>query len=142
MRVRSLSLSVGGIALAGRYLELAGLTRLLGDRRLAWWQGPGALFERHDLLLTPTVACPPFPLGLDHPSEVAGKPVSLYGWIPFTYPFNLTGHPALAMMGGLSRAGLPLPVQLVGRSHDEVTLLRVAAAFERTTGWHQKHAPI
>ena len=53
-------------------------------------------------------------------------------------PFNLTGHPALAMMGGLSRAGLPLPVQLVGRSHDEVTLLRVAAAFERATAWHQR----
>ena len=57
-------------------------------------------------------------------------------------PFNLTGHPALAMMGGLSRAGLPLPVQLVGRSHDEVTLLRVAAAFERATAWHQRQAPI
>jgi aspartyl-tRNA(Asn)/glutamyl-tRNA(Gln) amidotransferase subunit A len=46
------------------------------------------------------------------------------------------------MMGGLSRAGLPLPVQLVGRSHDEVTLLRVAAAFERATAWHQRRAPI
>ena len=57
-------------------------------------------------------------------------------------PFNLTGHPALAMMGGLSRAGLPLPVQLVGRCHDEVTLLRVAAAFERATAWHQRRAPL
>jgi aspartyl-tRNA(Asn)/glutamyl-tRNA(Gln) amidotransferase subunit A len=57
-------------------------------------------------------------------------------------PFNLTGHPALAMMGGLSKAGLPLPLQFVGRAHDEVTLLRVAAAFERATGWHQRRAPI
>jgi Asp-tRNA(Asn)/Glu-tRNA(Gln) amidotransferase A subunit family amidase len=33
-------------------------------------------------------------------------------------------------------------VQLVGRSHDEVTLLRVAAAFERATAWHQRRAPV
>jgi len=57
-------------------------------------------------------------------------------------PFNLTGHPALALMGGLSRTGLPLPVQLVGRAYDEATLLRVAAAFERATAWHQRRAPI
>ena len=57
-------------------------------------------------------------------------------------PFNLTGHPALAMMGGLSKAGLPLPVQLVGRAHDEVTLLRAAAAFERAAPWHSRRAPI
>ena len=45
--------------------------------RLTWWQHPRAFFERYDLLLTPTVACPPFRLGLDHPAEVAGQPVAL-----------------------------------------------------------------
>jgi len=50
-------------------------------------------------------------------------------------PFNLTGHPALAMMSGLSKSGLPLSVQFVGRAHDEVTLLRAAAAYERATNW-------
>ena len=57
-------------------------------------------------------------------------------------PFNLTGHPALALMGGLSRAGLPLPVQFVGRAHEEVTLLRAAAAFERATPWRQRRPPV
>ena len=57
-------------------------------------------------------------------------------------PFNLTGHPALAMMSGLSKAGLPLSVQFVGRAHDEVTVLRVAAAYERATDWHQRRPPI
>jgi aspartyl-tRNA(Asn)/glutamyl-tRNA(Gln) amidotransferase subunit A len=57
-------------------------------------------------------------------------------------PFNLTGHPALALMGGLSAAGLPLPLQLVGRTHDEVTLLRAAAGFERATPWHQRRPPV
>ena len=57
-------------------------------------------------------------------------------------PFNNTGHPALAMMSGLSKTGLPLSVQFVGRYFDEATLLRVAASYERAAGWHKKHAPI
>jgi aspartyl-tRNA(Asn)/glutamyl-tRNA(Gln) amidotransferase subunit A len=57
-------------------------------------------------------------------------------------PFNLTGHPALAMMCGLSKAGLPIAVQMVGRMHDEVTLLRAAAAYERATEWHNRRPPM
>ena len=49
-------------------------------------------------------------------------------------PFNVTGHPAVAMMAGLSRAGLPLSVQFVGRYFEEATVLRVAAAWERASG--------
>lgn len=54
-------------------------------------------------------------------------------------PFNLTGHPALALMSGLSSAGLPLSLQLIGRMYDETTVLRFGAAFERETGWHNRH---
>ena len=57
-------------------------------------------------------------------------------------PFNLTGHPALALMCGLSKAGLPLSVQIVGRMHDEVTLLRAAAAYERATKWSAHRPPV
>ena len=57
-------------------------------------------------------------------------------------PFNVTGHPALAMMSGVSRAGLPVSVQFVGRYFDEATLLRVAAAYERATEWHKQRPPI
>ena len=57
-------------------------------------------------------------------------------------PFNLTGHPALAIMSGLSKSGLPLSVQLVGRAHDEVTLLRAAAAYERATKWNAHRPPM
>jgi aspartyl-tRNA(Asn)/glutamyl-tRNA(Gln) amidotransferase subunit A len=53
-------------------------------------------------------------------------------------PFNLTGHPALAVMSGLSKSGLPLSMQLVGRMHDESTLFRAAAAFERAAHWHAR----
>jgi aspartyl-tRNA(Asn)/glutamyl-tRNA(Gln) amidotransferase subunit A len=56
-------------------------------------------------------------------------------------PFNVTGHPALAMMAGLARNGLPLSVQFVGRYFDDATVMRVAAAYERATGWHRKKPP-
>jgi aspartyl-tRNA(Asn)/glutamyl-tRNA(Gln) amidotransferase subunit A len=56
-------------------------------------------------------------------------------------PFNLTGHPALAVMSGLSRSSLPLSLQLVGRAFDEVTLLRVGACYERATNWTTYRPP-
>ncbi len=57
-------------------------------------------------------------------------------------PFNLTGHPAVATMSGLARNGLPVSVQFAGRYFDDATVLRVAAAYERATGWHKKKPPV
>ncbi|HQT75641.1 MAG: hypothetical protein B7Z80_05720 [Rhodospirillales bacterium 20-64-7] len=57
-------------------------------------------------------------------------------------PFNVTGHPAVAMMAGLARTGLPVSVQFVGRYFDEATVLRVAAAYEQAAGWHTRKPPI
>ena len=57
-------------------------------------------------------------------------------------PFNVTGHPALAMMAGLSSGGLPLSVQFVGRFFDEAMVLRVARAWEQASGMDKKHPAI
>ncbi len=57
-------------------------------------------------------------------------------------PFNTTGHPALAMMSGLSSNGLPLSVQFVGHYFDEATIFQVARAWERASGVDKKHPPI
>jgi aspartyl-tRNA(Asn)/glutamyl-tRNA(Gln) amidotransferase subunit A len=57
-------------------------------------------------------------------------------------PFNVTGHPALAMMAGLSSGGLPLSVQFVGRNFAEATLFQVARDWERAAGTDEKHPPI
>ncbi|MDP2333757.1 MAG: amidase [Reyranella sp.] len=57
-------------------------------------------------------------------------------------PFNVTGHPALAMMAGVSVAGLPLSVQFVGRNFAEATLFQVARAWERAAGTDRKHPAI
>jgi len=108
--------------------------------RLAWWQHPRALFERYDLLLTPTTACPAFDAQGEGPGAIAGTPVDRYGWIPFTYPFNVTGQPAASVPCGFTRSGLPIGLQIVGRRFDDATVLRAAAAFERARPW-AAHTP-
>ncbi len=110
--------------------------------RLAWWEHPRRLFETYDLLVTPTIACPPFPVGLDNPTEIAGKPVPPYGWIPFTFPFNMTGQPAASVPCGFTKDGLPIGLQIVGRRFDDATVLRASAAFERARPWAQHRPPL
>ncbi len=110
--------------------------------RLAWWQHPRAFFERYDLLLTPTVACPAFPVGLDNATEIAGTPVGPFEWTPFTWPFNLTGQPAASVPAGFTKEGLPVGLQIVGRRFDDVTVLRAAAAFERARPWADRRPPL
>jgi aspartyl-tRNA(Asn)/glutamyl-tRNA(Gln) amidotransferase subunit A len=56
------------------------------------------------------------------------------GFVRFTGPFNATGQPALAIPIGVSSEGLPLSMQVIGRPFDEVTVLQVADAYERSRG--------
>src|SRR2546426_1759530 len=99
--------------------------------RLAWWQHLRAFFDKYDLLLTPTTACPPFAVGLDNPTEIAGRPAGAYAWIPFTYPFNLTGQPAASVPAGVTASGLPVGLQIVGRRFADAAALTASAAVER-----------
>jgi aspartyl-tRNA(Asn)/glutamyl-tRNA(Gln) amidotransferase subunit A len=110
--------------------------------RLGWNEHARRFFERYDLLLTPTIACRPFPIGLDGPTEIAGVPVERYDWIPYTFPFNMTGHPAASVPCGLTSDGLPVGLQIVGRRFDDAGVLRAAAAFERAHPWAHLRPPI
>ena len=103
--------------------------------RLAWGEHARRLFEAYDLLLTPTVACPPFTVGLDNPMEIDGVRLERYEWIPFTYPFNMTGHPAASVPCGFTADRLPIGLQIVGRRFADATVLRASAAFERIQPW-------
>jgi aspartyl-tRNA(Asn)/glutamyl-tRNA(Gln) amidotransferase subunit A len=110
--------------------------------RLAWWQHPRAFFEKYDLLLTPTVACPPFAADGEGPGVIDGRRVDRYGWIPYTYPFNATGQPACSVPAGFTRDGLPIGLQIVGRRFDDVTVLRAAAGYERVRPWASMQPPL
>ena len=56
----------------------------------------------------------------------------------FTRPINYLGLPSLAIPAGFTRGGLPVGMQLVGRCFDEATLLRIGAAFQRVTDFHER----
>jgi aspartyl-tRNA(Asn)/glutamyl-tRNA(Gln) amidotransferase subunit A len=87
------------------------------------------LFRDIDVLLTPTLPVTALPVGVDVPPGHAGR--NAVDWSYFTYPFNLTGHPAASFPVGRDRAGLPIGLHLVAGRDGEAAILRVAAALER-----------
>ena len=95
-------------------------------------------FKDYDILVTPTMACPAFELGVSSPSKIDGKKVSLGAWSPYTHPFNMTGHPAASIPCGWSSEGLPIGMQIIGKRFDEVTVLQVSKAFEEIAPWQDK----
>jgi aspartyl-tRNA(Asn)/glutamyl-tRNA(Gln) amidotransferase subunit A len=99
------------------------------------WTEVQRFLARFDLLISPTVAVPPFPVGRPGVKEIAGAPVSPLGWMPFTYPFNLTGQPAASVPVGMTAAGVPVGLQIVGRRHADRTVLAASAACEAAAPW-------
>ena len=99
------------------------------------WTDVQRFLARFDLLITPTVAVPPFEVGRPGVKEIAGREVGPLGWIPFTYPFNLTGQPAATVPVGFTASGLPVGLQIVGRRHGDRTVLAASAAFEAAAPW-------
>jgi aspartyl-tRNA(Asn)/glutamyl-tRNA(Gln) amidotransferase subunit A len=84
--------------------------------------------QRYDLLLTPAVSIPAFdakPAG-----HTPMDPEAMLGWTPFSYPFNLTQQPACSIPCGLTTAGLPIGLQLVGPMFGDALVLRAARAYE------------
>jgi aspartyl-tRNA(Asn)/glutamyl-tRNA(Gln) amidotransferase subunit A len=84
--------------------------------------------ERFDLLVTPTVAVPAF--DARPPGQGEMTPAALLAWTPFSYPFNLTQQPACTIPCGLTAAGLPIGLQIVGPMFGDALVLRAARAFE------------
>jgi aspartyl-tRNA(Asn)/glutamyl-tRNA(Gln) amidotransferase subunit A len=79
-------------------------------------------FERYDLLLTPTLSLPAFPLGVVGPAEVAGRKITHLGWT-LCYPFNYSGQPAVSVPAGRTACGLPVGLQIVGRRLEDALVL-------------------
>ena len=101
-------------------------------------------FLKYDVLLTPTLAEPPMPLGtFDSPSE---NP--LHGlrraeaFVPFTPICNATGQPAMSVPLYWNAQGLPVGVHFVGRFGDEATLFRLAAQLESARPWARRRPPV
>jgi Asp-tRNA(Asn)/Glu-tRNA(Gln) amidotransferase A subunit family amidase len=100
-------------------------------RRTALWQTVARFFQRYDLLLTPTVSAAAFPIGLTFPPQIGGRRLeNPLDWISLTYPFNMTGQPAISVPCGWTTDRLPVGLQIVGRRFADATVLRAAAALE------------
>jgi amidase len=93
-------------------------------------------FNNYDLLVCPTVAVAPFPIEQRFPTEIAGEKLTTYiDWMFLTFVITLTGCPAISLPCGLTREGLPVGVQLVGRPHGDAELLGVARLLEQALGF-------
>ncbi|MBM4306781.1 MAG: Asp-tRNA(Asn)/Glu-tRNA(Gln) amidotransferase subunit GatA [Deltaproteobacteria bacterium] len=90
-------------------------------------------FEKVDVILTPTAPTPAFLVG-----EKVENPLQMYLSDILTIPVNLTGIPAISIPCGLSREGLPIGLQIMGKHFDEGKILQAAFTFEQNTDFHQK----
>jgi len=97
------------------------------------------IFERFDLLLTPTLPTEAFPAKGPMPSEIDGKPLrDPMDAVAFTFPFNVSGHPAASVRAGLTDAGLPAGLQIVAERHREDLVLQASYAYEQARPWNDK----
>jgi aspartyl-tRNA(Asn)/glutamyl-tRNA(Gln) amidotransferase subunit A len=115
------------------YLDAVAARGVLGERMQRF-------HERWDLLVTPTLPIPAFTAGIEKPETMAGDRWA--DWTPFTYPFNLSQQPACSVPCGLTAAGLPMGMQIVGPKYADAMVLRAAQAFESARPFLMPDAPL
>jgi aspartyl-tRNA(Asn)/glutamyl-tRNA(Gln) amidotransferase subunit A len=127
-RISRRKLLTGAFVTGGEYVQAMQRRGLLMD-------AVDSLFNDYDVLLVAN--------SMDPACRIDDEPEVVRTYTrQARMPFNLTGHPAIGVMTGLSSGGLPLSMQLVGKSFNEKMVLRVAAAYEQATQWHAKHPAI
>ena len=102
------------------------------------WKG----FNDFDLLLTPTMPTEAFAAKGPPPAEIDGEPIPLLGAVAFTYPFNLSGHPAATIPIGLTGSGLPAGLQIIGPRHNDARVLQAAYQYEQASPWCDRRPDI
>ncbi len=94
-------------------------------------------FEKVDVILTPVAPTPAFKIG-----EKSSDPLQMYLSDIFTIPVNLAGTCGISVPAGISKDGLPIGLQLIGKPFCEETIIRAGYAFEQATEWHTKKATL
>jgi aspartyl-tRNA(Asn)/glutamyl-tRNA(Gln) amidotransferase subunit A len=117
-------LELGAMIRAADYLNAQRLRTLLLHRT-------ALVTDEVDLLLAPTVPGPAPVLAEENPASARER-------LMYTRPFNLNGAPALSLCAGHDAAGLPLAMQIAGRSMEDALVLRAGAAFETATGFWKR----
>ncbi|MFZ6761263.1 amidase [Pseudoroseomonas sp. WGS1072] len=125
-----------------------GLTHSLSEyqrmrpRKYAYVAQIHRFFEEVDLLLTPAVSVPAFPLPRLRPADWPEHAWDWLAWAEFSYPFNLSGNPAASLPCGFTAEGLPVGLQVVGRRFDDLGVLQASALFEKARPWADRRPPL
>ena len=110
------------------------------QQRIRIWRVFDQFLSRYDLLLTPVLAVPAFPIG-EAPTAIDGREVRPFGWTPFTMICNLTGQPAASVPAGWTAGGLPVGLHVIARAFRERLILEAALAFQQARPWQHRLPP-
>ncbi|MFB7113189.1 amidase [Streptomyces sp. NPDC056190] len=112
------------------------------EMRLHWYASVQELLRRYDFILAPSAQVFPFDANLPWPREIDGRPMDTYHrWMETVAPWSLTGLPVLNLPAGFDERGLPMGVQVIGRSHADLAVLRLGHAYDQATRWPGKVQP-
>jgi aspartyl-tRNA(Asn)/glutamyl-tRNA(Gln) amidotransferase subunit A len=107
------------------------------------WRGPAlaaylAAVTGTDAVLAPVAPMPAATIAESDVGNSLDAEAVIQRITKFTRPVNYLGLPSLSIPSGFTKSGLPVGLQLIGRSFDEAMLLRIGAAFQRATDYHQR----
>jgi amidase len=129
-RIGELSDNLAGNIRGGLALTVTEIARA-ERKRAEIWQRWCALFEKYDLVLTPTAPVPPFPVEKNYPDVIYGRKLQHYiDWIGPTFLVSLAALPAASVPAGLTSARLPVGLQIVGPRFSEPKILSLAKFVE------------
>ncbi|MGN6187980.1 MAG: amidase [Conexibacter sp.] len=101
----------------------------------------GRIFRRFDVVLMPTTAKPPAPIGTIDGLEAWLTDKTMVGYCPYTWPWNVLGWPGVNVPAGVTSGGLPVGAQLLGPANSEGRLLGLAGQLERIERWARRRPP-
>jgi len=156
--------STWAVGLLGKQCRATEFSKALNAAQLAGRQ-IGEFFKSYNVLLTPTLGMPPVARGELQPkglramamrllgslnagglisalSDIDSLAEHVFGFIPYTPVFNVTGQPAMSVPLCWNEEGLPIGVQFVARYGDEATLFRLAGQLERAKPWCDRIPPV
>jgi aspartyl-tRNA(Asn)/glutamyl-tRNA(Gln) amidotransferase subunit A len=125
----------------GAHILATDYIRAMAVRRLMRKDFHQAL-RQVDAILAPTVMTPAPKIDQQTVTINSRELSARSALIRLTRPSNLTGLPAITIPCGLTREGLPIGLQLIGRPFEEGTVLQLSHGFEAATAWHRQHPPI
>jgi amidase len=102
----------------------------------------GQVFRRYDVVLAPTTAQPPLPIGACDGLSSWETDKRIVAACPYAWPWNILGWPGLNVPAGFTPEGLPVGAQLLGQAHSEPRLLALGAQLEAERRWHERRPPV